>query len=337
MTTIAGRAWEAGRSRVIDATLEVAAGEARLTDDAGATLVRSPRDALRVDGGLGRVARRVRFPDGAVFEAEDAAALDGLSRPGAADRLHASERFRPRLALVAAGCLGGAFLVWRHALAALVTLAVWLTPAPLERAIDRGTLSALDRVLAEPSALPPDARARSRAVFDGLLAALPDGGAGARYALRLRAMPGLGPNAMALPGGTIVLTDAFVEALPDADMQAAVLGHEIGHVEGRHGLRRLYRSVGTHVLVAMIAGDTGPILEDVLLEGQAVLALSHSRAHERDADAFGLRLAEAAGHDPAAMMRFFVLLRQEAPDAGPGWLATHPAHEERMEAHVAGR
>ena len=123
----------------------------------------------------------------------------------------------------------------------------------------------------------------------------------------------------------------MVTVFDNEDVIAGVLAHEIGHVVEDHGLRQLYRSVGFYVLVALIAGDTGPILEDVLLEGGVLLSLSYSREHERAADAFGLRLADRAGYDPAGLLKFFASL-PDARDTQSGWMSTHPASGERVEA-----
>ena len=81
----------------------------------------------------------------------------------------------------------------------------------------------------------------------------------------------------------------------------------------------------------MIAGDTGPILEYILLEGGVILSLQYSRRHEPSADQFGLRLTERAGYDPAGLITFFEAL----PDSGQedsSWDSTHPASGARINA-----
>jgi Zn-dependent protease with chaperone function len=144
-------------------------------------------------------------------------------------------------------------------------------------------------------------------------------------------MPAVGPNAFALPGGTIVVTDELIREFPDADVIAGILGHEIGHVVEDHGLHRLYRSLGAYALIALLVGETGPMLEDILLEGNALLSLSYSRAQESAADEFGLTLSHSAGFDPIGLKIFF-----ERLGAGIGddmqWMSTHPNHSNRVEA-----
>lgn len=125
------------------------------------------------------------------------------------------------------------------------------------------------------------------------------------------------------------MTDALWSEFQDIDLIAGVLGHELGHVTEQHGLSQLYRSLGIYVLVALIAGDTGPIIEDVLLEGGVLLSLRHSRQHEREADEKGVRLTMDAGYDPEGMARFF----DWAADQGAqgGWASTHPDPGERAD------
>ena len=189
------------------------------------------------------------------------------------------------------------FAVWRWGLGALVAVAVAFTPDALTRAVDDGHLAFADRTLADPSSLGADERERVRAVFRRLDAVAPTARFG-DYKLVFRGMPKMGPNAFALPGGTIVVTDELVRAFPEPDVIAGVLGHEIAHVAEAHGLSQVYRSLGTYLLVAIVVGDVGPVLDDLLLEGGLLLSLSHSREHEREADRIGVTLAAKAGYDP---------------------------------------
>ncbi|TCO72911.1 M48 family metallopeptidase [Rhodovulum euryhalinum] len=325
---LAGEAYGPGSSRRHRAALIIAADSARLVDETGATLAegRARREA-RIAGGPSRVV----LPGEWVFECRDHGALDAALGPARGDWLIRAEAWHPRLIAVVAGCLLGVWLIWRHGLDLLVAAAIALTPPTLVEAIDRGNLAAVDRMFAEETGLPPDRQAGIRAIFDAIAAAAPPPPYG-EYRLVLRDVPGLGPNAFALPGGTLVLTDDLAERFPDDDVIAAVLGHEIAHVSERHSLRQLYRSLSIYMLVALIAGDVGPVLEDVLLEGNLLLSLAYSRAHERDADALGIEIAARAGYDPAALITFFEALDRIAAPQGPAWRSTHPLSADRARA-----
>lgn len=330
--TVRGRAFPPMSAREVPAHLSLDDGQAALLGETGEVLAQAVPRELDIDMAVGRVPRRITFPDGTLFETDDRDGVHSVLPRTMWDRLQRFEVFGPHLVFFLIAAFAGTFAVWRFALPALVSLAVMLTPAPLVDAVDRGTLQTIDLSLAEPTRLGAPERMRAEEIFDRLLSHLPEEEReGRSFDLQFRDLPGMGPNALALPGGTVVLTDALVREFPQDDVIAGVLAHEIGHVVEEHGLRQLYRSLGVFVLVSIIAGDTGPILEDVLLEGGVLLSLSYSREHERAADAFALRLADRAGYDPAGLLAFFDSL----PDAEletSNWASTHPASGERIEA-----
>ena len=245
------------------------------------------------------------------------------------DRLHRWEAWRPRLVLVVVSGLVAAYTVWRWGLGVLVAVAVAVTPDALPEVIDDGNIAFIDRTLAEPSGLSDAEQDRVRRIFTDIKAVAPKPPFG-DYTLFLRSMPEVGPNAFALPGGTIVITDQLVETFPDPDVIAGVLGHEIAHVSGKHGLKQVYRSLGTYLLVALVAGDVGPVLEDMLLEGGLLLSLSYSRRHELEADHIGLALAAKAGYEPEALVRLLEHLTGSGSRSVPSWLSTHPTSDERI-------
>jgi Zn-dependent protease with chaperone function len=330
--TIPGRAFPPLSAREVPARLSLDEGRADLLAETGEVLAQARARDLEIDMAVGRAPRRITFPDGTLFETEDAGAVRAVLPRSGWDLLQRYETFGPHLVFFIVAAVVGAVAVWRFALPALVSLAIALTPAPLVKAMDRGALQTLDLSMAEPSRLDAVEQGRAEAMFETLLAHVPPEELGEiTFNLEFRDLPGMGPNALALPGGTVVLTDALVREFPDDDVIAGVLAHEIGHIVEEHGLTQLYRSLGVFVLVSLIAGDTGPILEDVLLEGGVLLSLSYSRAHEREADAYALRLADRAGYDPAGLLAFFESLPDAETEAS-SWASTHPASGERAQA-----
>lgn len=328
----AGEAFPAGSSRRIVAHLIEAAskGAVELVDSSdGRVLASAAPSEIRREPRLGSLPSTVGFPSGWRFQSLDHSGIDALLGPAGTDRLHGWEAYRPRLILVVGIALVAAFAVWRWGLGALVVVAVAVTPDALPSAIDDGQIAVVDRTLANPSSLSERDRERIRQVFGRLVAVAPTARFG-EYTLVFRSMPKVGPNAFAMPGGTVVVTDQLVRAFPESDAIASVLGHEIAHVAEAHGLRQVYRSLGTYLLVSLIAGDVGPVLGDVLLEGGLLLSLSYSREHEREADRIGMALAARAGYDPAALALFFERLDPGKKSAGPSWLSTHPASRDRI-------
>ncbi|MEL7152409.1 MAG: M48 family metallopeptidase [Pseudomonadota bacterium] len=305
-----------------------------LRDGDGDRISVAPLDEMRIDPPLGSAARKLKFPDGTVFETQDHDAVEVLTGDTKGSILHRYERFSPGLIGVVLGCLAAVWVVYRYGLDILVAAAIAATPAVVIEQIDAGTMQTIDYTMAEPSQLSDADRAKVEKIYQRLVRTLPVQVQEERaFTLLFRDLPGMGPNAFALPGGTMVMTDAFVEDFGSPDIIAGVLGHEIGHVVEDHGLTRLYRSLALFVLITLLAGDVGPVLEDIILEGNVLLSLSFDRDQEREADEFGMTLAHAARYDPRGLKRFFEGLQEEYGAAEPPqWMSTHPSHANRIEA-----
>ena len=328
---IHGRAFPPHSAHETPAVLEVVGDRVTLRDGNGAALLATDRAGAVPDRPLGETERRVALPDGAVFLTHDGAGLDAaLAARG--EWLSILEGARPAAiaAFVVAAILGAAAL-WRWGVPLVVAAAVWLTPPAVPGRMDASTLPVLDRFLFEDTALPEARRAEVAALHAEVLAHAEPPRRGIRDRLLFRDMEGV-PNALALPGGTVVVTDTLVEMLADdPDALAGVLAHEVAHVREQHSLHGLYRAAGLYATVALVAGETGPILEDVLLEGNLLLSLAGTRAMEREADAEAVAVLDAMGRDPEGLARFFDRLAAEH-GAGGGWLSTHPGSAERAEA-----
>lgn len=334
--SVSGEAFAPGQARGVPARLERQADTVRVLGEDGTPLLIASAASARLSAPLGATARRVEFPDGGLFVSHDAKGLEAALPPrslwqrGAA-WLHGAEAFHPRLIGVAVLAMVGMFALYRLALPAVVSGAVAATPDSLKRAADTSAMLTADKTLFDDTRLDAEVREGIAADFRALVAALPEADRkGADFDLLFRDAPLVGPNAMALPGGTIVITDQLVEEFDDRDLFAGVLAHEIAHVTEEHGLHRVYRSLGFFLMVSFVAGDVGPVLEEALLEGGLLLSLSNSRAQETEADGLGVDLLIEAGFEPEGMARFFDWAAEEAPDLG--WLSTHPGSADRAAA-----
>jgi predicted Zn-dependent protease len=148
-------------------------------------------------------------------------------------------------------------------------------------------------------------------------------------------------NAFAVPGGYVYVTRQLVALMNDEAELAFVLGHEIGHVAGRHAEKRNQRSVIAGVGAALFGVLTGSsLLGDLAGTGAQIYSLSYSRDQEREADSLGIRYLARAGYDPDAsgdiLSELGAQTALEARLAGKsdreptGWLSTHPANAERV-------
>jgi len=233
-----GRAFLGRSSQQTEAELIVGPAVARLRADVRTILVECPSHDLTFDPPLGQTARRIRFPDGTMFETDNHEAVERLTGTTLGKRLSVAESFSVRLGFYVLAAAVGIYAIWKFALPFLVWAAVAMTPEPLRDAIDAGTLQAADKTIANATELSSERQDEVQKIFQDLVDQLPHEQS-RDFNLTFRDVPALGPNAVALPGGTVVMTDDFVTQFPDDDVIAAVLGHELGHIVVDHGLTQL--------------------------------------------------------------------------------------------------
>ncbi len=142
-------------------------------------------------------------------------------------------------------------------------------------------------------------------------------------------------NAFALPGGYIYVTRGILSHFNSEAELVSVLGHEIGHVTGRHGAERMSKAqlATVGIGVAAIASEDFRQYAGLAQQGLGLLFLKFSRDDEREADDLGLRYLVRGQYNPYEMPKVFQTLDRVSASAGggrvPGWLATHPAPANR--------
>jgi predicted Zn-dependent protease len=229
-------------------------------------------------------------------------------------------------AAVMLAVLWGAIVFGVPALAKQVALR--MSPA-LERQMGEQTLAALDQIALKPSRLTEERQSALTARFTRLvqLTSADD------YTLLFRASPAVGPNAFAVPGGTVVLLDELVELAANDDEIATVLAHEIGHLYERHSMRLVLQTSVAGVLVAAVVGDLLSSSSYAAALPAFVLQGRYSREFVIEADVFGLHLIVRAGIDRDHFIRLLTRLEKERGDSLPGFLSTHPRTSERGRSH----
>ncbi|MFP4312742.1 MAG: M48 family metalloprotease [Alphaproteobacteria bacterium] len=152
-------------------------------------------------------------------------------------------------------------------------------------------------------------------------------------------------NAFALPGGYIYITRGLLSLAENEAQLAAVLGHEAGHITGRHSAERYSRgvvtSLGSNILAAAI-DKTG--VSQALGIGSQLYLSSYSRSQENEADTLGLRYLMNSGYDVNAMSAFLQNLQNHSAleaqlegrrDGGISYFSTHPATGDRVASTTA--
>jgi len=137
-------------------------------------------------------------------------------------------------------------------------------------------------------------------------------------------------NAFALPGGQIFITYALFSKLENEDQLAGVLGHEIGHVLGKHSAERIAESEfwRTASMGATVGADMGGLVNGI---GQQTL-LTNGRGDELESDDLGVRFMLKAGYNPEEMVGVMKILKAAAgPNRVPEFQSTHPDPDNRIE------
>jgi predicted Zn-dependent protease len=151
-------------------------------------------------------------------------------------------------------------------------------------------------------------------------------------------------NAYAFPGGSIAATRGILVNLDNEAQLAALLGHEIGHVNARHTAEQMSKGVLTSVVVGGIAAYAGTksptygkIAEGIGMIGAGMLIASYSRDNEREADSLGMGYMVKAGYSPDGFISLMDMLKKMSKSK-PGSIelmfSTHPMSDERYETAV---
>jgi beta-barrel assembly-enhancing protease len=153
-------------------------------------------------------------------------------------------------------------------------------------------------------------------------------------------------NAYTFPGGSMATTRGILLEMENEAELAALLGHELGHVNARHTASRMSTSMVTS-LVMLGASAVLATQDETLgavaagLGGVAAGALlaHYSRSDEREADGLGMEYMTASGYSPEGMVGLMDVLREmnkEKPSAVEMMFSTHPMSEERYQSAVHG-
>ena len=140
-------------------------------------------------------------------------------------------------------------------------------------------------------------------------------------------------NAVALPGGKVILFDGMVKQARSPDEVAGVLAHELGHVRQKHVMQALLRQMGLAVVLGGVDGNSGALVN-------SMLSMSYSRKSEAEADTHSMKALGNAAISPVATASFFERLSEldgsarggEEGQGIAGYMSSHPLSRERKKA-----
>jgi len=141
-------------------------------------------------------------------------------------------------------------------------------------------------------------------------------------------------NAFALPGGQVFITYGLLSKLQNEDQLAGVLGHEIGHVLGRHSAERIAKQDLTGGIInGVIIGSDGnqSAAQTATMIGNLV-NMKYGREDELESDELGVKILIDAGYNPEEMIGVMEILKSAANGQKvPEFQSTHPDPDNRIE------
>jgi beta-barrel assembly-enhancing protease len=132
-------------------------------------------------------------------------------------------------------------------------------------------------------------------------------------------------NAFATMGGFVYVNTGLMKAADNEAQLAGVIGHEIGHISGRHSLQHIKQAAIAQGASSLLGVDRDQLVQ---LGVQVALTLPNSRQDEYDADRRGLTTMIQSGYAPSAMPEFMKKLIRAS--SAPEFLSSHPAVPERV-------
>jgi predicted Zn-dependent protease len=139
-------------------------------------------------------------------------------------------------------------------------------------------------------------------------------------------------NAFALPDGNIFIFTGLIDKLENYEELAALMGHEVSHVNNRHSIKMLCRNLAGYIFISAIFTDVNGIVSVIADNAHNLQNLSYSRKFENEADKHGTIILMQNKINPFGMISLFTRLQEEehASSVIPEFLQTHDVTSARI-------
>jgi beta-barrel assembly-enhancing protease len=149
-------------------------------------------------------------------------------------------------------------------------------------------------------------------------------------------------NAFATPGGHIFITRGLIRCCPSEDALAAILAHEIGHIQLRHGMQSIEKARTTQALtvlategaktfgsadVAQLTDSFSGVITDIV---NTMINNGYSRTFEYQADQASIKLLQRVGYNSEGLIDVLKLMDKNLKKGGSDFAKTHPAPQDRI-------
>lgn len=302
---------------------------------------------VNVSSRVGNIARKLYWDDDSLFETLDNDAVDQvLEQANHRDKkshvIHRMESSKTwvAIALVATVILG--VLFFKVGLPSGAGFIANKMPIGATEAISKNALKNMDRFIFDESELSDEAQSKWQAQFDSIVSQVDTKGFDLTLHFRQLGVP----NAMALPGGDIIVTDEFIELIDDPGEFDGVLLHEVAHVVERHGLQQVIQASTLTIIIALATGDVSGAGELAVSLPVFLTKSNYSRQSENSADEYAFVQMMDLGIDPTHFASIILKLGEldesdlepsddsesasmDESDRRLGYLSTHPATKNR--------
>ena len=292
-------------------------------DDGPITWTR-PLQSARLNERQNASPRRVSFGDDSLLEVPD-----NFSFQQALDQAGYRESFVTKsqsswrwIGASVIGVVVAVGLMFTYGVPIIAKGVVYLLPESADKLLGEQAWPLLEKELFKPSKLPTTRQDEIRTKF-AVFAAKQTPKAPS-YQLEFR-RSSFGPNAIAIPGGRIVLGDELVALSADDDAIIGVLAHELGHVQHRHSMRNIVQASAVTAFISAWLGDVSSL---VTLIPSTLATLKYSRDLETEADDYAVQAMRNAGLSTQAMADLFKKLPNQDSSV---LIMSHPVTKERIE------
>ena len=333
--SIAGKFFNGVVSKQFDA--ELVAG----TSDVSIRLINNANEALpeptslsemAISSRLDSVPRSLRFPTGQQFLTDDNNAIDALIKSHGLTLVstlaHRLESYLPLVVTSLVCIVLSGFGFVKYGIPAIAENAADLVPESVQISMGESVLNQFSKngYLSESLI-----DAKKRDGYRSYLVSFNDPDDGISILFRNSSI--FGPNAFALPGGNVVLTDELVQLAGSDEELLAVYFHELGHIKYKHIIKQGLQSSLLSLFVITITGDLTAATDLVSGVPTVLLSLNYSRNFEIQADQYALARLEAANIDAMHFANIMHKLMRPSVNSAffpPEYLSTHPAPDDRL-------
>jgi len=294
--------------------------------------IKTTVDQLKIAARLANTPRNIFLANGAKIETKDNQAIDQLcayfDRNVLYTLLHRLEKKWP---VVFIALFITIVFIWGGIEYGVPFASKWAVkgiPYQVEQNIGNQGLETLDKWLFEKSLIENNDQKHLQALFKDVVERSEKQ---YHYRLELRNSKQMGANALALPGGIIIMTDALVELAENDQQILAVLAHEMGHIEYQHGLRSVLQDSITALFMIGVLGDITSITSLAVTVPTIIVETRYSREFELAADQYAIKYLQQQQIAIEHYIQILTLLEQPKHSKFEfDYLSSHPAMDKRI-------